>query len=78
MIFSPNKPLKINTSIDTEKVRYDSIISEGCDLLSCLADCRHTHTSDDTFLPKMELISITAYDPNVLIKCGGLMIFLFF
>ena len=36
-----------------------------------------THTSDNTFLPKMERISITPHDPNVLfLKCGGEMIFL--
>lgn len=36
-----------------------------------------THTSDNAFLLKMELISITPHDPNVLFKCGGEMIFLF-
>lgn len=77
MIFSPNKPLKINTSINTEKVRYDSTMPGRCGLFSCLAGCRETHTSDNTFLPKMERISITPHDPNVLfLKCGGEMIFL--
>lgn len=63
MIFSPNKPLKINTSIDTEKVRYDTKMPGRCDLFSCLAGCRETQTSDNAFLPKMELISITPHDP---------------
>lgn len=38
--------VKVNTAIDTEKVRYkDNKMSEGCDLLSCLADCRETPTA---------------------------------
>lgn len=43
-------------------------MSEGCDLFSCLADCTEKHTSGDTLLPTMELISITSHDSKVLTK----------